>query len=125
MNQQLEESERLIADFGKQNTELKELRVVRSQVQGKDCGAKAGAVSRIDFKLRWREGEKAPCEMGTIYCDAIVHNVLNLAMSSRSQTPSLRLRCWHQCGLYYYIDDLLPHAPLELCCYWRCGQVFI
>ena len=23
-----------------------------------------------------------------------------------------------------YIDDLLPHAPLELCSYWGCGQVF-
>ena len=22
------------------------------------------------------------------------------------------------------IDDLLPHAPLELCSYWGCGQVF-
>ena len=22
-----------------------------------------------------------------------------------------------------YIDDLLPHAPLELCSYWGCGQV--
>ena len=74
MNQQLEESERLIADFGKQNTELEEeLRVMRSQVQGKDGGAKAGAVSRTDFKLRWREGEKAPCGMGR-YCDAVVHN---------------------------------------------------
>ena len=28
----------------------------------------AGTVSRTDFKLRWREGEKAPC------CDAVVHN---------------------------------------------------
>ena len=23
-----------------------------------------------------------------------------------------------------YIDDLLPHAPLELCSYWGCGEVF-
>ena len=22
------------------------------------------------------------------------------------------------------IDDLLPHAPLELCSYWGCGQIF-
>ena len=74
MNQQLEESERLVADFGKRNTELEEeLRVLRSQVQGKDVGAKAGAVSRTDFKQRWRDGEKAPCEM-IRYCDAAVHN---------------------------------------------------
>ena len=75
VNQQLEESERLVADFGKRNTELEEdVRVLRSQVQGKDGGAKAGAVSRTDFKLRWREGEKAPsCEMIRL-CDAVVHN---------------------------------------------------
>ena len=24
----------------------------------------------------------------------------------------------------HYIDDLLPYEPLELCCYWGCGQVF-
>ena len=74
VNQQLEESERLVADFGKRNTELEEeVRELRSQVQGKDCGAKAGAVSRTDFKLRWREGKKAPCETDRC-CDAVVHN---------------------------------------------------
>jgi hypothetical protein len=74
VNQQLEESERLIADFGKRNTELEEeLRVLRSQVQGKDGGAKAGAVSRTDFKLRWREGEKAPRKM-LEYCNAVLGN---------------------------------------------------
>ena len=74
VNQQLEESERLVADFGKRNTELEEeVRVLRSQVQGKDGGAKAGAVSRTDFKLRWREGEKAPCDMFR-YSDTVIHN---------------------------------------------------
>ena len=24
----------------------------------------------------------------------------------------------------HYIDDLVPYAPLELCSYWGCGQVF-
>jgi hypothetical protein len=74
VNQQLKESERLIADFGKRNTELEEeVRVLRSQVQGKDGGAKAGAVSRTDFKRWWREGEKAPCGMSR-YSDAVVYN---------------------------------------------------
>ena len=74
MNQQLEESKRLIADFGKRTTELEEVRVLRSQVQGKDVGAKAGAVSRTDFKLRWKEGVlKAPYEMSR-YSGAVVHN---------------------------------------------------
>ena len=53
MNQQLEESEQQIADFGKQNTELEEeLRVMRSQLQEKDGGAKAGVVDRTNLKLR-------------------------------------------------------------------------
>ena len=46
-----------------------------------------------------------------------------IKVESQSHTPSLQLRCWHQCGLYY-IDDLLPHAPLKPCGYWECGQVF-
>ena len=74
VNQQLEESERLIADFGERNTELEEeVRVLRSQVQGKDGGAKAEPVSRTDFKLRWRGGEKPPCEMFRS-SDAVVYN---------------------------------------------------
>ena len=74
VNQQLKESEKLIADFGQRNIELEEeLRVLRSQVQGKDGRAKAGAVSRTDFKLRWREGEKAPCVTNR-FSDAVVHN---------------------------------------------------
>jgi hypothetical protein len=74
VNQQLEEIVRLITDFGERNPELEEeLAVLRSQVQGKDGGAKAGAVSRTDFKLRWREGEKAPCEMGRC-SDTVVHS---------------------------------------------------
>ena len=31
--------------------------------------------------------------------------------------------CSPYCVLY--IDDRLPYAPLELCSYWGCGQVFI
>ena len=74
VNQQLEENERLIADFGKRNIELEEqLRVLRSDMLEKDGGAKNGAVDRTNIKLRWREGEKTPCEMSRI-CDAIIGN---------------------------------------------------
>ena len=27
-------------------------------------------------------------------------------------------------GIDVYVDDLLPHAPLEQCSYWGFGQVF-
>ena len=49
--------------------------MLRNQVQEKDGGAKAGAVDRASnaVKLRWREGENAPCEMN-FFCDAVVGN---------------------------------------------------
>ena len=74
VNQQLEESERLIADFGKRNTQLEEeLKVMRSQMHDKDGGAKAGVVDRPTIKLRWRKGKNAPCQMSR-YHEAVVHN---------------------------------------------------
>ena len=74
VNQQLEESERLIAEFRKRNTNLEDqLSVLRNQAQEKDGGAKARAVDRTSFKLRWREGKKAPFEMHRS-CDAVVGN---------------------------------------------------
>jgi DNA repair exonuclease SbcCD ATPase subunit len=98
VNQQLEENERLIADFGKQNTELEEeLSVLRSQKLGTDVGAKAGAVSKTDFKLRWREGEKAPCKMvrscdpvvgnNTVYCKYGVSKVYSYHIPSSNWSP--------------------------------------
>ena len=76
VNQQLEGSERLIADFGRQNTELEEeLRVMRNQVQEEHGGAKAGVVSVSNIEQRWRMREKAPCEMFRA-CDAVIDNNL-------------------------------------------------
>ncbi len=74
VNQQLEESERLITDLGKRNTELEEqLSVLRNQVQVQDDGSKAKAMNRTNFILKWREGEKAPCQM-VRYCNAVIDN---------------------------------------------------
>ena len=73
VNQQLEESERLIADFGKQNTELEEKLNLRNQAQAQDVGDNARAVNKANIKLGWREGEKAPYKMSR-YCDAVVDN---------------------------------------------------
>ena len=76
VSQQLEESERQIADFGKRHAELVEqLSVLRNQVlwQDQDSRSKAEALDKTYFKLRWREGEKAPCEL-LRYSDAVVGN---------------------------------------------------
>ena len=70
VNQQLEESERPIADSGKRNT--KQLHV-RNQAQAQDVGDNARAVNRANIKLGWREGEKALCKMSRI-CDAVLDN---------------------------------------------------
>ena len=73
VNQQLEESERLIADFRKRNTELEEQLSVRNQAQEQKFNVKvnSGVVGRANIKLGWREGEKAPCQMGRYY-DTVV-----------------------------------------------------
>ena len=73
VNQQLEESEQLIADFGKQNTESEEQLSARNQAQAQDVGGNARAVNKANIKLRRREGEKAPCKMNR-YCDAVLDN---------------------------------------------------
>ena len=44
---------------------------MRNQIQEKDSGAKATALNRASIKLRWSEGEKAPCVVSR-YCDTIV-----------------------------------------------------
>ena len=73
VNQQLEESEQLIANFGKRNTELEEQLRVRNWAVVQDVGDNARAVNIANIMLRWREGEKAPCKMSR-YCDAVVDN---------------------------------------------------
>jgi hypothetical protein len=58
--------------------------------------------------------------------------LVSVEVESRSQTPSQRLasRLLSACIdvarilCTHYIDDHLPYAPIELCSYWGCGQVF-
>ena len=78
-NQQLEESERLIAEFGKRNIDLEEQLRMTNQAQEQDIDSRAigragaSSLSRESIQLRWRVGEKAPCGIGR-YCDAVKHN---------------------------------------------------
>ena len=75
VNQRLEESERLVAEFGQRNIELEEQLGMRIQTQQQDNGASTRPVpvSWENIKLTWRVGEKAPCGIGR-YCDAVKHN---------------------------------------------------
>ena len=52
MNQQLEESERVIADFGKRNTELEEKLSTRNQAQTQDVGDNDWAVNIANMPTR-------------------------------------------------------------------------
>ena len=66
VNHQLEESERVVADFERRIIELEGQLHQRDQplIQHHDDG-------EVVIKLRWREGEKAPCKMDRC-CDAAV-----------------------------------------------------
>ena len=71
VNHQLEGNERVVADFERRVVELEgELRKRdQAQIQGRDDQSRAHGEAVI--KLRWREGEKAPCVMDR-WCDAVV-----------------------------------------------------
>ena len=70
-----------------------------------------------------------PIDLKKLYCAVDFVSVIEasklvtIEVKSRSQTPSLRLRCHRLCT--HCIDDLLPHAQLQLCSYWGYGQCFI
>ena len=64
VNQQLRESERDNARFQGQIAELKQLRPATDA----SCSSKE---QRASIKLKWREGEKAPCEMNGSYCATV------------------------------------------------------
>ena len=69
--------------------------MLRSQVQEKGGGAMAEAVGRARIKLRWREGEKAPCVMSrcsdiivdnnTVYCKYDASNNKIYALDRQGQ----------------------------------------
>ncbi len=50
--------------------------------------------------------------------------LVTIEVESRSQTPSLRLRCQHAALCTHYIDNLLSHSPLPICNYWGHDQEF-
>ena len=71
VNHQLEESERVIADFGRRIVELAEQLRQREQTQILHYGNRSRTDGEAVIKLRWREGEKAPCKMGRC-CGAVM-----------------------------------------------------
>ena len=69
VNQQLEESERVIAQFQRQIVELEQLRPATDTTP-------ISKEQSSSIKLMWREGEKAPCKMLYSYRSAMDSNML-------------------------------------------------
>ena len=68
VNQQLEASEQVVAQFERRITELKQQLSQREQQKPK---ASSSGKEPTSFKLRWREGKRAPSLMNR-WCDAVV-----------------------------------------------------
>ena len=70
VNQQLEASEQVVAQFERRIAELEQQLSQREQQKIKATNL-SGEKELTSFKLRWREGKRAPCRM-IRYCDAVV-----------------------------------------------------
>ena len=67
-NQQLEASQRMVAQFDRQIAELEQQLSLREQ-QNPEANSRGRELT--SFKLKWREGKRAPCRMSR-RCDAVV-----------------------------------------------------
>ena len=98
VNQQLKESERVIAQFQRQITELEQLRPAT------DTSHRSS--SRASIKVTWREGEKAPCEM-------------NISSYSAVDGTALYVRLDDKCVYAFTIHtshwSQLPESPTTDC----------
>jgi N-acetylneuraminic acid mutarotase len=97
VNQQLEESERIIAQF---QVELEQLRSVTDT-------SSSSKEQRGTIKLTWRKGEEAPCKMRNSYCAAVNGRTLYLHYTTSHQIfmYSTRTSSWSQ----------LPDSPTKFC----------
>jgi hypothetical protein len=73
VNQQLEASEQVVAQFERQIAELEQQLSQREQQKTK---ASSRGKELTSFKLRWRKGKRAPCEMYRYYDTAVDGNTV-------------------------------------------------
>jgi hypothetical protein len=73
VNQQLEASEQVVAQFERRITELEQQLSQREQQKTK---ASSRGKELTSFKLRWRKGKRAPCEMYRYYDTAVDGNTV-------------------------------------------------
>ena len=104
MNQQLEESAKLIAQFQRKITELEQL----SSITNVSSGIKDDSNTWRDgpIKMTWREGRKAPCKMSTIYNAVADYTAMYVRISNQNvYTYLISTSCWSQ----------LPNSPTDDC----------
>ena len=90
VNQQLEDSERVIAQFQRRIAELEQLRPATDTLSNsKD--------QRTSFKLTWREGENAPCEMNAgSHHAAVDGNALYIVLGRQIFCYTISTSSWSQ-----------------------------
>ena len=100
LNQQLEASEQVVAQFERRIAELEQQ---LSQREQRKIKATNGEKELTSFKLRWREGKRAPCRM-IRYCDVVVDgNIVFVRNEGKvnNYIYALMLPVIHVAGLNY------------------------
>ena len=98
INQQLEESEQINAQFQKRIIELEQLRPLtlsRSKSQN----------NKSTIKLTWREGKKAPCKMSYFHKAAVDDNTLYVREKNQMYACTISTSSWSR----------LPDCPTNSC----------
>ena len=98
INQQLEESERINAQFQRQIAEIEQL------IPATDTSS-SSKEQRASFKLIWREGEKAPCKVRNSYCAAVDGSTLYVRQATSMFTYTVSTNSWSR----------LPGSPVTNC----------
>ena len=105
VNQQLEESEQVIAQFQEQIAELEQLRPDTDT-------SSSSKEQRASIKLTWIEGGKAPCGMSKLYCAA-------------ADGKTLHVRLTGTCVLFSYIISTSSWSRLSDSPTIRCPLVIV
>ena len=104
VNKQLEESKRVIADFERRVVKLEGQLSQRDKLLCHD--GRPTADNKTEIKMRWSEGERAPCEMCR-YCDAVVRgSVVYYRQCTKGKD---NIHAYHTTTSKW---SLMPHCPI-------------
>ena len=101
VNQQLEASEKVVARFERRIAELEQL---LSETKQQKTKTSSKGKEQTRFKLRWRQGERAPCGVFRC-CDAVVDgNTVYVMQSKNVYSYVIISDSWSQLPNYGYDD---------------------